>query len=86
MKELSKNFIERQDWFCYYGINTIDSSIGVLDHCNGNKELRYSQILELMSKEEIENLRQYSIKNLMHIIGNTRVNEENRNKIIQIIS
>ena len=37
MKELSKNFIERQDWFCYYGINTIDSSIGVLDHCNGNK-------------------------------------------------
>lgn len=86
MKALSKNFIERQDWFCYYGINTIDSSIGVLDHCNGNKELRYSQILELMSKEEIENLRQYSIKNLMHIIGNTRVNEENRNKIIQIIS
>lgn len=86
MKELSKNFIERQDWFCYYGINTIDSSIGVLDHCNGNKELRYSQILELMSKEEIEKLRQYSIKNLMHIIGNTRVNEENRNKIIQIIS
>lgn len=86
MKELSKNFIERQDWFCYYGINTIDSSIGVLDHCNGNKELSYSQILELMSKEEIENLKQYSIKNLMHIIGNTRVNEENRNKIIQIIS
>lgn len=86
MKELSKRFIERQDWFCYYGINTIDSSIGVLDHCNGNKELRYREILELISKEEVEQLRQYSIKNLMHIIGNNRLNEEYRNKIIQLIS
>ncbi len=86
MKELSKRFIERQDWFCYYGINTIDSSIGVLDHCNGNKELRYREILELISKEKVEQLRQYSIKNLMHIIGNNRLNEEYRNKIIQLIS
>ena len=86
MKELSKRFIERQDWFCYYGINIIDSSIGILENCNGNKELRYREILELMSKENVENLRQYSIKNLMHIIGNTKVTEEDRNKIIQLIS
>ena len=39
-----------------------------------------------MSKENVENLRQYSIKNLMHIIGNTKVTEEDRNKIIQLIS
>ncbi len=86
MKELSKKFIERQDWFCYYGINIIDSSIGVLDKCTGNKELRYREILELMSKEEVENLEQYSIKNLMHIIGKAKVNEEDKNKIMQLIS
>ncbi len=86
MKELSKIFIERQDWFCYYGINNLDSSIGLLEHCTGNKGLRYREILKLMSKEETENLRQYSIKNLMHIIKAIKIDEDDKNKIMQLIS
>ena len=85
MNDFSKRFIERQDWFCYYGINKIDISIGILEHCTGTKALKYGEILKLMSKENIENLRQYSIKNLMHIVRAYGI-EEDKNKIVQLIS
>ena len=86
MSELSEKFVEKQDWFCYYGVMTIDKSIGILDRCNEEGSIRNAEIFEKMSQEEDEVLKQFSIKNLMHIISGHNISDENRQRIIQIIS
>lgn len=86
MSELSEKFVEKQDWFCYYGVMTIDKSIGILDRCNEEGSIRNAEIFERMSQEEDEVLKQFSIKNLMHILSGHNISDENRQRIIQIIS
>lgn len=86
MSELSEKFVKKQDWFCYYGVMTLDKSIGILDRCNEEESIRNAEIFEKMSQEEGEVLKQFSIKNLMHILTGNRVSEENKERIIQIIS
>ena len=86
MSELSEKFIEKQDWFCYYGVMTIDKSIGILDRCNEEGSIRNAEIFEKMSQEEDEVLKQFSMKNLMHILSGNNISNENRQRIIQIIS
>lgn len=85
MGQLSEKFVERQDWFCYYGVITLDKSIGILDGCTEEESIRYSEILEKMSQEESV-LQKLSIKNLMHVLSGNRISDENKQKIIQIIS
>lgn len=86
MSELSEKFVEKQDWFCYYGVMTIDKSIGILDRCNEEGSIRNAEIFEKMSQEEDEVLKQFSMKNLMHILSGNNISNENRQRIIQIIS
>lgn len=86
MSELSEKFVEKQDWFCYYGVMTIDKSIGILDRCNEEGSIRNAEIFERMSQEEDAVLKQFSMKNLMHILSGNNISNENRQRIIQIIS
>lgn len=85
MGELSEKFIEKQDWFCYYGVMTLDKSIGIMDNCIEEESIRYADILEKMSQDESV-LQKLSIKNLMHVLSCYRITDENRQKVIQIIS
>ena len=86
MNDLSKKMIERQDWFCYYGLVNLDSSIGVLEKCKCEESIKYNQILEIIAKENIETLRNYSIKNLMHVLTAYQMENKDKEKILQIIS
>ena len=53
MSELSKKFIERQNWFSYYGINTCDVALNVLEKYDEEQGISYSKILKFLSQEDL---------------------------------
>ena len=86
MSELSKKFIERQNWFSYYGINTCDVGLNALEKYDEEQGISYSKILKFLSQEDESTLSQFSIPNLMKIMFLYNLSEEAHDKIQKIIS
>ena len=86
MSELSKKFIERQNWFSYYGINTSDVALNALEKYDEEQGISYSKILKFLAQEDESTLSQFSIPNLMKIMFLYNLSEEAHDKIQKIIS
>lgn len=86
MDELSKKFIEKQNWILYYGISKFDISIGIIEKYDKEHDISYSDILKLLAQEDEGTLSQFSIPNLMKIMFLYNITSEQSVKIQKVIS